>query len=80
MAALVVYPPKRTDTSVAGTRLAMRVPSRVAQPKEHNMDRKLLDCGHRQPAKDGNGCAWCPMCGTLAIVVEERALVGSARR
>lgn len=44
------------------------------------MDRKLLDCGHRQPAKDGNGCAWCPICGILAIVVQEPVLVGSARR
>lgn len=44
------------------------------------MERKLLECGHRQPAKDGNGCAWCPICGTLTVVVPPRPHIPGARR
>lgn len=44
------------------------------------MEKKLLDCGHTQPAKDGNGCAWCPICGALAVVVDQARLGGAGRR
>jgi hypothetical protein len=39
------------------------------------MDIQQLECGHRQPVKPGNGCAWCPVCGTLQVAIPERPRV-----
>jgi hypothetical protein len=34
------------------------------------MEKKLLECGHRQPVKAGAGATWCPICNEMALVIE----------
>lgn len=41
------------------------------------MELKKLECGHTAPVKHLSLATWCPSCNELALVVEEKALVGA---